>query len=86
MNCKQCISGALEIFFFLQIRTDTLSKYRPRFFDQVGHQTTYASMHFQQKLDTFLESKVHTLKIKIDLLFFTEKQFRKIWFIFDAEK
>ena len=58
--------------------------YRPRLFDQVGHQTMYAFMgnkqfftkqcHCQtyqnyelsrQKLGTFLENKVHTLKIKV---------------------
>ena len=38
-------------------------RYRPRFFDQVGHQTTYASMgnnyqHSRQKLGTILENKV----------------------------
>ena len=60
------------------------ARYRPRFFDQVRHQTTYASMenkHFftkqchpqtyqnyeqnRQKLGTFSENKVRSLKIKV---------------------
>ena len=87
-------------------------RYCPRFFDQVGHQTAYASIgsrHFctiscncqsyqnyeqsQQKLGTFLENKVHTLKIKVfkklrnkswspSEIFFTKKNSERFgWFL-----
>ena len=73
-------------------------RYRPRFFYQVGHQTTYASIgnrhfftiscHHQtyqneqswQKMGSFLENKVCTLKINVFEIF------RKIPLIFGAEK
>ena len=54
MYCTRKLEGAIkgfggfEAFFFVGIRV----RYCPRFFDQVGHQTTYASMgnkHFITK-------------------------------------
>ena len=70
-----------------------LGRDRPRFFDQVGHQTMYAyiiNKHFftkschrqtyqnyeqsKQKLDTFLENKVCTLKIIV----FKKFHFKKL--------